>query len=125
MLRDLPQTLPSEIKDMGKDQLLWFLAENSKDSKAPRNCEEVFADILRRYLGSPQPAKTWAFLVEGNRNLSEACYRVNTWRLATTAISVSFDIHKSWVAQAGVLAKVSSNPSSKVWFCQPPRLGCD
>jgi hypothetical protein len=122
-LQDLTKKLSPNVRRLGgKDLLLRFLAENTKDRKASKTSSETFTDIMNRYLYSPGPAEHWNHLIGSNRILSTVCKRQTTWGVATTAVLISPVIHNSWVVRADHLNRVSFSPSSQVvsFFTRPP-----
>lgn len=99
---------------MGEDELLRFLAENTKERHSPKQSAEDFADILYRHLYSPGPPSTWEWIISDNRILNTVCYRSHVWELATTAMTVSPSMQRCWVTQAGSLKDVAKHAASKV-----------
>lgn len=121
-LRILERELPEATRKTGGcDLLLRTLAENGKDQKAPKTSAETFSEIITRYLYSPGEATKWNHLINKNRTLKTVCLRNPTWTLATTAVSVSSTIRKSWVVKSDSLYQMALNPSSMV--CDSIRLG--
>lgn len=108
-LRMLGRTINGKCSNV----LLHALVENTKDKNAPKTTSEVFCDIIVRHLYSPGPASNWNHLMN-TRTLKVICNQAAMLDLATTAISVSSEMHKSWVMQSKVLKQVTDEPSSKV-----------
>ena len=119
LLWELCTEIPLTSKKSGHNELLWYLAENTKERKGQKSSGETFSDIIMRFLYSPGKASNWKHLIRDNRVLNTICYRNLTWNLATTVIKVSPDMQGSWVLQAEPLFHLVSNPSSKVCIFDP------